>query len=84
MDESIIVEARFESQGRIVPLSFTWQENRYQVSDLGRQWESAGERHFLVMIPSGEVFELAFLIPENQWRMRRTPNHFGGMTPKRG
>jgi hypothetical protein len=77
MDERVTVEARFEPDGVIIPLAFIWRDHRHQISDLGRQWETEDERHFLVMIPSREVYELAFLLPESSWRLRRTPEHFG-------
>ena len=77
MDETVIVEARFEPDGVIIPLAFIWRDQRYRISDLGRQWETEAERHFLVMTPSREVYELVFLLPEYSWRLRRIPEHFG-------
>ena len=77
MDETIVVEARFETDGGIVPQAFIWREQRYPIRDLGRQWETEDERHFLVMTANREVYELAFHIPESKWRLRRTPDHFG-------
>jgi hypothetical protein len=77
MDETIVVEARYDATGEIVPQAFIWRDQRYQISDLGRQWVTEDERHFLVMTPNREVYELAYLITESKWRLRRTPDHFG-------
>jgi hypothetical protein len=84
MDANIIVEARFEADGKILPLAFIWREERYPVSDLGRQWETEGEQHFLVMTPNRNVYELAFVKAESGWRLRRTPDHFGSRTSGHG
>jgi hypothetical protein len=78
MNEPIAVEARFEVDGSIHPQTFIWQERRYPIASLGRQWEQDGERRFLVMTADSRVYEVAFLRQEGAWRLRRRPEDFGG------
>jgi hypothetical protein len=76
MNEVIAVEARFEIDGAIHPLAFSWRGKRYRVVSLGRQWEEGEARHFLVMTPEEQIYELAYLLEESRWILRRTPKDF--------
>ena len=76
MNESIAVEVRLKADGAIRPLAFSWRGKRYRVTSIGRQWEQDGERHFLVMTPDEQVYELAYLQKEGDWRLRRRPQDF--------
>ncbi|NIS79931.1 MAG: hypothetical protein GTO14_06940 [Anaerolineales bacterium] len=80
MNEPIAVEARFEVDGTIRPMAFIWQGRRYRITSLGRQWEQDSERRFLVMTSSYRVYEVAYLRQESAWRLRRSPEDFGGVT----
>ncbi len=77
MNEPIIVEARIGADGSVRPIAFVWQDRRYPIASIGRQWEDEGERRMLVMTPGDRVFELAHLPQEGAWRLRRTPEDFG-------
>lgn len=76
MSETIAVEARFEADGTIHPLVFFHQGKRYQVASLGRQWVQGDERHFLVMTPSEQVYELVYHQSEGCWKLQRQPKDF--------
>jgi hypothetical protein len=76
VNEAIAVEARFEEDGAIRPLAFMWQGKRYQVASLGRHWKQDGEHRFLVMTHGEQIYELAYLIAEAAWRLRRCPKDF--------
>jgi hypothetical protein len=73
MNEPIAVKARFARDGSITPLSFVWQGVEYAVASLGRHWEEDGARHFLVMVSSGEVFEIAYYSEGGYWRLQNAP-----------
>ena len=70
--EPVEVTARFDLQGKPIPLSFTWEGNLYQVDATGRRWENEGGQHILVMIPGGKVFELLFTAPDGRWFLKPT------------
>jgi hypothetical protein len=65
--ESIEVTARFEKDGKIIPLSFVWHGHRYTVDNTGRRWQAEDGLHMLTMTASGRMFELVFLAGENRW-----------------
>lgn len=69
--EPIEVTARFEPEGKIVPLSFTWQGQTYPVDSTGRHWEDQAGLHTLVMVPGERVYELIFIRAESRWYLRR-------------
>ena len=76
VNETIAVEVRLKANGAILPLAFSWRGKRYRVTSIGRQWEQEGERHFLVMTADEQVYELAYLRKEGDWRLRRLPQDF--------
>jgi hypothetical protein len=65
--ESIEVTARFDEQGIITPLHFTWKEGIYRVESTGRRWLDEAGQHILVMISSGRIYELIFKSGEGRW-----------------
>lgn len=70
------VEARFEADGTIRILSFTWRGRRLPVIGSGRTWNDEGEapgRRFLVMAPGDAVFELC-LSGAGKWQILRAPD----------
>lgn len=82
MKERITVEARFEAEGRVQPLAFEWRGLRFRVASVGRAWQEASERRFLVMTPEEQVYELAYA-PEpaaGQWWLLRVPKGLLGGT----
>lgn len=75
VDEPTEVDARFDVDGVPVPRAFTWQGQRLAVTSLGRRWEEEGDdgpvRHFLVMVASGDRFELVQHASTGHWRVVR-------------
>ena len=71
------VETRLDAAGDIRPLAFTYEGQRIHIASYGRQWETEGGHHYLVMDPKGNVFELAYCRADNNWNLVRTPNSFG-------
>ena len=65
--QAIEVKARFDDQGRIIPLSFTWQGQAYPVEATGRRWQDEAGQHILVMTPGNKVYELVFSPAGMRW-----------------
>lgn len=65
--EPIGIKARFDEDGGIIPLEFIWNGSRIVVTSIGRNWETAGERHILAMDPQAQVYELIFIPLEGRW-----------------
>ncbi len=65
--EPIEIIVRFDLQGQIAPIQFTWKGRRYLVESSGRRWIGADGQHILVMTGSGEMFELVFVSSEGRW-----------------
>jgi hypothetical protein len=65
--ESVEVTARFEKDGKVVPLYLVWQGHRYTIDNTGRQWQTPDGWHILTMTASGRMFELVFIAVENRW-----------------
>ncbi len=70
LDMPIVVEARFESDGAILPLRFTMLGRQHAVLSVGRSWDVEGEgRHILVMAAPDRVYELLLRTPDLGWRV---------------
>jgi hypothetical protein len=65
--EPIEVTVRFDPQGQITPLRFTWKHHSYLVESTGRHWTGEDGQHILVMTGSGGMFELLFKPGEGRW-----------------
>lgn len=76
VNEPIEVDARFEADGTIQPLAFTWKGKLFPITAQGRRWDSGGQKHFLVMTGGDQAFELAFLPEESRWELLRSPQQF--------
>jgi hypothetical protein len=70
--DPIEVTVRFDSQGQITPLRFTWKGRSYLVESTGRHWSGADGQHILVMTVSGDMFELVFTPGEGRWYLGQT------------
>ena len=66
------VEVRFDVEGGITVLSFTWQGIWYPVTSQGRQWASAHGQHILVMTTGDRIFELVWP-GRGPWQVLKTP-----------
>jgi hypothetical protein len=69
--ELIQVTARFDLDGKITPIEFTWNGRQYTLDSIGRRWQDEKGVHILVMIPGGRVFELLFVPAEGCWYLAR-------------
>jgi hypothetical protein len=68
--EPLEVTARFDVDGNVTPLSFTWKSSKYTVESTGRHWRDESGMHILIMAMGERVFELLF-IPENTfWKIK--------------
>ena len=76
MSDIIQVEARFGEEGEILPLVFVWEEHRFPVLALGRQWQEGNSHHFLVMTSGEKVFEITFNEDDGSWCIARSPAEF--------
>jgi hypothetical protein len=65
--EPIEVTAKFDEQGTIIPLHFNWKGVRYRVESTGRRWQDELGAHMLVMVASGQIYELTFKHGEGRW-----------------
>ncbi len=65
--EAVEVLARFDAQGNITPMNFTWNAHTYPIESTGRRWQDQHGRHILVMVPGERVFELLFKPQEGRW-----------------
>jgi hypothetical protein len=65
--EPIEVTAHFNQQGAITPLHFTWKGGRYRVESTGRHWQDDNGQHMLVMVASGQIYQLTFRSDEGRW-----------------
>ena len=65
--EPIEVTARFDEQGTSTPLRFTWKGGSYRVESTGRRWQDDIGQHMLVMVASGQIYELTFKNTEGRW-----------------
>lgn len=72
--EVIEVDARFDTQGKAIPLRMTWKGQTYTFDSIGRRWEDEKGQHILVMIPAGQVYELLFVSGEGRWYLLRAGN----------
>jgi hypothetical protein len=67
--DPIEVTVRFDPQGQITPLRFTWKGCSYLVESTGRHWTGANGLHILVMTSRSDMFELVFTPGESRWYM---------------
>ena len=73
LDSLLLVEvtARFDTQGRAFPQSFSWEGITYRISSTGRRWEDTNSQHILVMEAGGKVFEMIFTPSSCRWYVKR-------------
>lgn len=69
--EPLEVTAKFDEDGKITPLRFTWKGKDYLVETTGRHWEDSDGVHILVMVPGERIFELVFDAAQVRWFLDR-------------
>lgn len=67
--ETVEVTARFDPDGRVTPLSFTWQGKPYRVEATGRRWEAKDGLHLLVMVVGNRAYHLVFERHSGIWKL---------------
>ena len=65
--EPIEVTVTFSELGLITPLHFTWKGGRYQVESTGRRWQDDQGQHILVMVASGQIYQLTYHPADARW-----------------
>lgn len=75
--EPLEVTAKFDKEGNITPLRFTWKDINYQIESTGRHWDASDGKHILVMVLDGRIFELVYNPTEGRWLLARVES--GGM-----
>ena len=75
VDIPTAVEARFDDAGRVTPTTFRWRGRDVRISDVGRRWTEPHDphefRHYLVMTPDQDTFELCLDTGVMQWKITR-------------
>ena len=51
------------------PSSFVWQDRKYEVKEVEKEWQEPGERHFQVLTQDDKRFELCYDEGQDQWSM---------------
>ena len=74
--EPILVKARFDPQGNVIPVRFEWRGQSFLVESIGRRWQLKDGLHILVMVSGGRAFHLRFNANQDQWHLIR-----GGEVP---
>jgi hypothetical protein len=65
--EPIEVTVRFDEQGCLTPLNFTWKGSVHQVEATGRRWVDTNGQHILAMVAQGRIYELIYKSSEGRW-----------------
>lgn len=68
--EAVEVTVRYDKEGKVTPLRFTWQGREYMVEGTGRRWQAQDGLHLLVMAAGERVFELLFVPVEGRWYIK--------------
>ena len=65
--DPVEVTARYDMDGKVTPLRFSWQGRDYMVEGTGRRWQADDGLHLLVMAAGERVFELLFVPQDGRW-----------------
>ena len=69
--EKIEVTVRFNTQGKVVPISFVWKGRVYRAESIGRSWQAEDGFHILVMDYRNRAYHLVFVHNEMSWYLVR-------------
>lgn len=64
------VTVRFDLDGRMQPIKFTWLGSQIPVASTGRRWKDDAGQHILVMDHQAIAYELIFSSGEMRWFLR--------------
>jgi hypothetical protein len=68
--QPIEVTARFDSQGKLIPLQVVQQGQAWRVDAIGRRWQDEVGQHILVMLPGERTVELIYRQDELRWYVK--------------
>ena len=69
--EKIEITTRFSREGKLIPIEFRIGYVVIGIQDIGRQWESEGGRHILVMDHQEKAYHLFFDLADLNWYLIR-------------
>lgn len=69
--EKIEITTRFNREGKLIPLEFTLGDDQIRVLNIGRQWETEGGKHILVMDHQENTYHLFFDLTDLSWYIIR-------------
>lgn len=49
------------------PASFVWQDEKYEVKEVEKEWQEPGEKHFVVKTKDDRLFELCYHEGQDEW-----------------
>jgi len=70
--EALEVVARFDLQGKIIPLRIILRGQEFTIESTGRRWKSAQGEHILVITSDGRAHELLLDLIQGKWFLVRT------------
>jgi len=70
----IEVIARHNTHGKIIPVSFMWQERTHKIDSIGRSWNANDGLHILVMDQRNQVFHLILRLETEKWYLLQVGN----------
>lgn len=68
--DRVEVNARFDANGHVRPISLQVDGQNIPVESTGRRWQADDGLHILTMLPGGRVVELVFRAQEMKWYLR--------------
>lgn len=69
--EKIEITTRFNREGKLIPLEFILGDDQIRVLNIGRQWETEGGKHILVMDHQENTYHLFFDLTDLSWYIIR-------------
>lgn len=73
--DRVEVNARFDANGHVRPVSLQVDGQTIPVDSTGRRWQADDGLHILTMLPGGRVVELVFRAQEMKWYLRSLGPH---------
>jgi hypothetical protein len=64
---------RMDPHGNPIPLQFVWEGRLHNINDIGREWQEDNERHMLVRVSNGQVYELIHNPISLEWFIKLFP-----------